>query len=235
MYFGHPYDCTARKFPFSCPLCNSTVIYWECHHGSKVWFDPPDQGEHNCSSQSPQAPGAGPLSRRRSGREASPELEGVIESVEPANFGLRPGMIRVPSSVTAELSRLWIGRSESRQRDTVSMQPLGERRESVIGEIADIVEIDLRNRFDISDGTVQARMLSGTFPDLRVTQVTILVDDILNDPDAIDVVSYTAWCPADIAPSGLANREVVDAVIAPVELLGIGRRWLVKSIERLTP
>ena len=233
IYFGHPYDCTSRKFPFSCPLCSATVIYWECYHGSKVWFDPPDQGEHNCSTQSPLAPGAGPLSTRRSGREASPELEGVTESVEPANFGLLPGMTRVPRNIADELAQLWTRRSDSRQRDTVQINPLGEKRESVFGDVSEIVEIDLRTRFDIGDGSVLARTLSSRFPNLRVTQVTILVDDILNDPDAVDVMSYTAWCPQGTIPSGLARGDTIDTVLVPVELLGVGRRWLVESIERL--
>ncbi len=232
MYIGHPYDCTARKFPFSCPLCNSTVIYWECHHGSKVWFDPPDQGEHNCSSQSSHAPSTSPLGPSPSGRKAS-QVERVIESVEPANSGLLPGMTRVRSNVADELAKLWTRRSESRQRDTVQMDPYGERRESVFGDVSEVVEIDLRTRFDIGDGSVLARTLSSMFPDLRVTQVTILVDDILNDPDAVDVMSYTAWCPQGSAPSDLARRQTVDAVIVPVGLLGIGRRWIVESIERI--
>ena len=234
MYFGHPYDCTARKFPFSCPLCNSTVIYWECHHGSKVWFDPPDQGEHNCSSQSSHAPSTSPLDPRPSGRKAS-QVERVIESVEPANSGLLLGMKHFPSDIADDLAKLWRRRSESSQRDTIPINPLGEKRESVFGDVSEIVEIDLRTRFSIGDGSVMARTLSGMFPDLRVTQVTILVDDILNDPDAVDVMSYTAWCPQGTIPSDLARRDTIDTVLAPVELLGVGRRWLVESIERLTP
>ena len=113
------------------------------------------------------------------------------------------------------------------------MQPLGDVRESVFGQVADIVEIDPRARFGIDDSAVLARILSGRFPDLRITQATILVDDILNDPDAVDVMSYTVWCPEGVAPNDLARRQTVDAIVAPVELLGIGRKWVVESIERL--
>ena len=42
--FGHPYDCTSRKFPLDCRYCGQRVVYWECRHGSKVFFDPPGRG-----------------------------------------------------------------------------------------------------------------------------------------------------------------------------------------------
>ena len=195
---------------------------------------PPDQGQHNCSSQTFNSPRTGPSGPRRSGREADPVVfERITESVQPDDFDLLPGMRRVPSAVASELSRLWTRRSGAIRRDTVSVQPLGEVRESVFGDISDIVEIDLRVRFGISDGSVLARILDGEFPNLRVTQVTILVDDILNDPESVDVMSYTAWCPEGTVPSDLARRQTVDAVVVPMELLGIGRRWVVESIDRL--
>ena len=156
----------------------------------------------------------------------------MIESVEPANSGLLLGMKRFLSDISDDLAKLWRRRSESSQRDTIPINPLGEKRESVFGDVSEIVEIDLRTRFSIGDGSVMARTLSGMFPDLRVTQVTILVDDILNDPDAVDMMSYTAWCPQGTIPSDLARRDTIDTILAPVELLGVGRRWLVESIER---
>ena len=144
-----------------------------------------------------------------------------------------PGMMRVPSGIASELAQLWTRRSESIQRDTIPIQPLGDIRESVLGQIADIVEIDLLARFGIDDSAILARILSGRFPDLQVTQVTILVDDILNDPNALDVMSYTAWCPAGTTPGDIVRQQTVEAILVPVELIGIGRRWVVESIERL--
>ena len=234
MYIGHPYDCRKRAYPTVCLLCSADVIYWECYHGSKVFFEPPNFGQHDCVMQSPNVSRVGPSSPRLSGREANRALEGVSESVRPDDFDLLPGMRRVSSSLASELASLWTKRSEATQRVTVSIPPpMGETRESVFGEIADIVEIDLRTRFGISDSSVLARMLSGRFHDLRATQITILVDDILNDPDVVDVMSYTVWCPGGVAPNDLAKRQTVDAVIAPVELLGIGRKWVMESIDRL--
>lgn len=46
--YGHPYDCTVRSFPLTCRYCKSTVVYWQCAHGSKVFFDTNGGGEHAC-------------------------------------------------------------------------------------------------------------------------------------------------------------------------------------------
>lgn len=31
-----------------CSSCSDLVVYFECSCGSKVFFDPPDEGEHKC-------------------------------------------------------------------------------------------------------------------------------------------------------------------------------------------
>ena len=105
----------------------------------------------------------------------------------------------------------------------------------MIGYVSEIANVNLRTRFRIGDRTVLASALDRTFPGLMVTQLTILrnIDDILNDPDAVDVLSYTVWCPAGVIPSGLAKRQSVSATIVPVKLLEIGCRWLVESLEQL--
>lgn len=36
------------SFPLKCRYCRSTVIYFECSCGSKVYLDPPDDGLHDC-------------------------------------------------------------------------------------------------------------------------------------------------------------------------------------------
>ena len=92
---GHPYDCTEQTNPARCRYCGQTVIYWECLHGSKVFFDPPDGGDHryNCSAMSGAS--AKPSPPRASGKTALRTLSGVSLSVQPDDYGLMPGAKRV--------------------------------------------------------------------------------------------------------------------------------------------
>ena len=234
--FGHPYDCTSRKFPLNCRYCGQRVVYWECNHGSKVFFDPPDRGEHRYSCPAMSGAPPPPTPPRASGKVARANLAGVSFSVQPDDDGLMPGMERVEGDFLANLKRSWARMPKASERETVRMDPLSDESETLVGEVSESFEIDLAARFGISRNSIGAAILDKTFPGLRVTQITILVDDFLNDADAVDKMSYTAWCPADVAPRGLAKRAFVAAKIAPREFkfMGeIGRRWVAESVEEL--
>ena len=228
MHVLHPYVCTSRKFPTDCRRCGQRVVYWECDHGSKVFFDPPDRGEHQCDYSTASGASAKPSPPRASGKTALTTLSGVSIGVQPDDYGLMPGMKRG----VARLKRSWAQMPESSGRETVPIEPYGDDAETLVGEVSAVLEIDLADRFSVSPNSIGARFLGEAFPGLRATQITILVDDFLNDPDAVDKMSYTAWCPAGVAPSGLAKRAFVIAKVSPREFMGaVGRRWVVESVD----
>ena len=232
--FGHPYDCTSRKFPLNCRYCGQRVVYWECYHGSKVFFDPPDRGEHRYSCPAMSGAPPNPYPPRASGKTALKTLLDVTVSVQPEDDGLMPGMERAKGDFLANLKRSWARMPKASERETVRVDPLGEKSETLVGEISAAFEIDLTAQFGISPNSIGAAILDKTFRGLRVTQITILVDDFLNDTDAVDKMSYTAWCPAGVAPSGIAKRAFVAAKLTPRKFMGkIGRRWVVESVEEL--
>lgn len=235
--YGHPYDCAIRKYPTNCRYCGQFVIYWECCHGSKVFFEPPDRGDHRNLCPAMLAPSGGPPPPRPDGRIALGTPEGVSADVEPDGYGLMPGMARVGPDIAA-LRRSWAEMPEPSGRETVAIEPYGDKTETIVGEISDMAEIDLAARLGVTPNSIGAGMLGKTFPGLRATQVTILVDDFLNDPDAVDKMSYTAWLPADAAPRGLVKGAFVTAEISPREFWGlpaIGPKWLVESMEEEKP
>lgn len=49
---SHGSHCYLRSFQTSCPKCGADVLYWECSHGCKVFFQYPPYGKlikHYCS------------------------------------------------------------------------------------------------------------------------------------------------------------------------------------------
>ncbi|MFX1303926.1 MAG: hypothetical protein ACFFBV_03735 [Promethearchaeota archaeon] len=47
----HGKHCYLRSFQTNCPKCHASVLYWECVHGSKVFFEYPPYGKlvkHYC-------------------------------------------------------------------------------------------------------------------------------------------------------------------------------------------
>ncbi|MFX1325308.1 MAG: hypothetical protein ACFE8N_10140 [Promethearchaeota archaeon] len=50
-YKTHGKHCHLRSFQTVCPRCGADVLYWECSHGSKVFFNYPPYGKlvrHYC-------------------------------------------------------------------------------------------------------------------------------------------------------------------------------------------
>jgi hypothetical protein len=45
MPFIHGPHCRIRSFPTCCPDCKKPVLYWECSHGARVFFDYPIYGK----------------------------------------------------------------------------------------------------------------------------------------------------------------------------------------------
>ena len=51
IYKSHGKHCALRSFPTKCPRCEASVLYWECTHGSKLFFNYPIYGKlirHSC-------------------------------------------------------------------------------------------------------------------------------------------------------------------------------------------
>ena len=44
-YKSHGKHCYLRSFQSRCPRCNANVLFWECAHGSKVFFEYPPYGK----------------------------------------------------------------------------------------------------------------------------------------------------------------------------------------------
>jgi endogenous inhibitor of DNA gyrase (YacG/DUF329 family) len=54
-YKSHGRHCYLRSFQTKCPKCGKEVLYWECTHGSKVFFEYPPYGKlirHICQKSS---------------------------------------------------------------------------------------------------------------------------------------------------------------------------------------
>lgn len=45
LFKTHGSHCFLRSFKIKCPSCGEDVLYWECTHGSKVFFQYPPYGK----------------------------------------------------------------------------------------------------------------------------------------------------------------------------------------------
>ena len=44
-YKSHGKHCYLRSFQSKCPKCNVNILFWECTHGCKVFFEYPPYGK----------------------------------------------------------------------------------------------------------------------------------------------------------------------------------------------
>ncbi len=229
MYPTHGSWCNTRTFPTNCPTCNSSVFFFQCDHESRVFFDDlgPPWPVHRCLGSRVSA---GSLAPRPSGKTAWTRLEGITFSARDPNHGLLQGMRRF--KVDGEIIQR-VKRTESLSRETMRIDPFDKQKESLIGVVSDVHYLPMTNNLGIDPDSVGATFIEQQLGDTDVKQVTILVDESDIDQDALDLMSYTAWCPKDVS-SQLKKGTIVKAMAEATDFLGIGHRWVIKSLEILS-
>lgn len=222
----HGYRCGANTFPLQCRYCGERIFFFSCDCGSRVLFDElgPPWPEHNCLQPRPNS-------------DASPSTIPSISGIAwhrgaPANSRLLPGFRRSSDSIDPVLLRR---RQEvsSQTRDTVRMDPLGSEPAVVVGVIREISYPDLSQRYKLSRSSIGFIELTKQLRHNAPAQITIWVDDLCNDPSAIDYLSYTFLCdPASITRK-YVQRALVQVNLVQVSAIGVQPFWLAKSIESL--
>ena len=154
---------------------------------------------------------------------------GVVVELRSPEPNMRLGLTKFPSEIARWIDMSKRGDTESRQRSIVRMDPTGDQSLTLIGDVSHISAVDLRRKFKLYHKPVLADHLAKTFPRLRATQVTLLVDDFFNKDGAEDILSYTVWYPEGRVPPDLAEGESIESTVTPIKLL-VGNRWLGHSI-----
>ena len=80
-YKTHGKHCYLRSFQSKCPKCGANVLYWECTHGSKVFFEYPPYGKlvrHFCRHHK------GLLNVRKKFQIVIKKPKGLLENQSPS-------------------------------------------------------------------------------------------------------------------------------------------------------
>ena len=118
-------------------------------------------------------------------------------------------------------------------RETVSIEPIGTRPADVMGIVQARSRPDLAKRFGIGRGSIGFNEFDRTIGDSDPEQITMQVDELAGNPDAIDFSSYTFLCRRDKVDRSLRRGSVIRVRLAPVEVLGLSKLWLASSAEVL--
>lgn len=156
-------------------------------------------------------------------------MQGVTESVRSKDYDLLPGMKRFSGSIHASIVDR-VRRSEPKTRDIMRIEPMG-RADKHIGVVAQVGVVSITDRHGVAPDSPGARQAAKILGGLTVTQLTIHVDEIAIDPDAEDILSYTIWCNSQGLPKSLAEGAIVSVAIRPIDILGVGMKWVADKLD----
>lgn len=225
MYAVHGYLCNTKTFPLTCKDCGDRIFFFQCDCGSRALFDDlgPPWPQHRCGDDLPEP------THNPSDADIYRAMQGVTESVRPKGYDLLPGMKRFSGRLDASIVDR-VGRSKSKTRDIMRIEPMG-RADEHIGIVAQVGAVSITDRRGVAPDSPIARQAAKILGGLTVTQLTIHVDEIAVDPDAEDILSYTIWLNPQGLPRSLAEGAIVSVAIRPIDIFGIGYKWIADKLD----
>ena len=217
----------------SCRLCGTTIFYFSCDCGCKVLFDQlgPPWPEHNCQTKS------GSSSTRKMPMDNTPSSLVSIPGISIYRGGqgsgnllpeFRSGRQSIDSNIIHRVNH-----SRNQNRETMRIEPLGSKSVEVTGVVQDRLQPDLSKRHNLSRNSIGYTLLTRQIGDTDPVQITVLVDELASDPAAIDYSSYTFLCPRNLVAKSVVKGTVIQAVLEPIDAIGVDRFWYAKVVERL--
>ena len=220
----HGPSCNATTFPTTCRLCSTPVFYYSCECGSKVFFE--ELGYpwpiHDCLVTNQPV-------------DNSPSTYRPIADVSlyrgiDENHGLLPGLVHAPRELDPVAVRN-LRQSHDLARDTVRMDPLGSIAVDITGVVHARVAPNLARRLGVQEGTIGYELLRKEIGSGELVQFTLVVDEIGQDPAAIDFQSYTFICKSGSVNHGIVPGTIVQVKLVQLQVLGSFPFWYSEKVE----
>lgn len=220
-----PY-CNSITFPTRCRFCGSEVFFFSCDCGSRVFFD--ELGYpwpiHNCMRSSTAGTSVDTSPSR------IPSIMDISIYRGGSNNNLLPGLVHTPNTLSPTVIRRFQN-IQNQVREILRIDPLGSEPVEAIGVVQDRLEPDLAKRPGVERGTVGYTLLEKRIGSTNLDQITVLVDELANDPDATDFSSYTFLCPREKLARSISKGAIIRFRLEKLEVLGIRPFWFATSIS----
>ena len=213
-----------KDLPNYLQILQCSSFFFSCDCGSKVFFEALGYPWpiHDCLSTTI------PVDTRPS---TVPSIPGVsFYRGLRDNDGLMRGLVHAPRNLDPSASNR-LRESQKHSRETVRMDPLGSSPVDLIGVVQDRGKPNLARRLGIQEGTIGYALLRQKVGSGDLVQLTILVDDLGQDPAAIDLQSYTIICKSSSVSKRVVAGSIVNAKLAQAEVLGGKTFWYSEDID----
>ena len=225
----HGVWCHAKTFPLKCRSCGEQIYFFSCDHQIRVLFDSLGWPWpiHYCGQAAP-----------RQGAYAGPSSWGAslginIFTNNAGPIGLLPGWQRGADSVDPALVRR-IQESGNQLREILRIDPAGPPSAPLVGVVQELTRRpDLAKRYGLERRSIGYQELAKQLGDGDPVQITIFVDELAEDPAAIDYSGYTFYCRRDLVGKVVRKGALIETRLAPKEVWGVGRLWVAQTLEPL--
>lgn len=230
----HGFWCHTKTFPLKCRFCGEQIYYFSCAHQSRVFFD--ELGWpwpiHRCGPAAPAAdPGGGTSYAGPSGWGSAIGVNIFVDN--PGSIDLLPGWRRGTDSVDPVLLKRVRGNGNP-NREIMRLAPRGAQSVTAVGVVREFTpRPNLAKRYGLERGSIGYRQLARLLGDADPAQVTLFVDELDEDPAAIDYSGYTFLCRRELAGQGVRPGAVIAVRLAPQEVWGVDWFWVAQTLERL--
>ncbi|MBI4339239.1 MAG: hypothetical protein HY680_04730 [Chloroflexi bacterium] len=116
-------------------------------------------------------------------------------------------------------------------RDVVRVDPLGNRKETIVGVLRERLSTDVSEKFKEAEGTLGHNAVFKLFGDNNIVQMTM--HECSSDPSIIDFFSYTFLTSRKKVTGEIPLGSVLEVKLSPKELLGHKPIWFASSVKRL--
>ena len=226
----HGIDCKRITIPLKCKYCQQQIFFFSCDCGSRVLFDDlgPPWPRHDCGTPTPNPAPYQPSSVAT--------LSGVnVYRTGHNSAGLLPGLQNAADFIAPDIVKR-VNESQNKARNTMSIDPIiGSTNAEIIGIVRELSRPDLARRHGLERNSVGFIQLTNIIGDADPVQITVQVDELPNDPDAIDYSGYTFLSPRNLNTRGLTRGAVISASLTPQETLNGIKFWLAPKIEIIIP
>lgn len=223
----HGPHCNTKAFPLNCRYCGQRIFFFRCDHDSRVLFDHlgPPWPLHDCLNQGTTSGTGSP--------SVLPSILGInIYRGSRHQTGLLPGLRHERQSIDPKVSRR-VTRSKNLARETIRIEPLGSVGVEIVGVVQTRSQPDLAKRYGVARGSIGFGEFAKSVGDSDPVQLTMLVDELADDPAAIDYSSYTFLCPRKMIDNAVRKGAVIGVRLQQAEVLGGGEVWLALAVEVL--
>ena len=225
----HGVYCKTTTFPLKCKYCQQQIFFFSCDCGSRVLFDElgPPWPIHDCGTPSPNPAPYQPSSI------GAPSGVNVYHTGNNS-AGLLPGLQNAADFIAPDIVKR-VNESQNKARNTMSIEPIGSTNAEFIGIVRELSRPDLARRHGLERNSIGFNQLADIIGDADPVQITVQVDELPNDPDAIDYSGYTFLSPRNPDIRGLTRGAVISASLTPQETLNGIKFWLAPKIEIIIP